>query len=90
MKNLPKTLIRIDGGEEFVLNKNGTYSLKASLEWKKKGHLIHEWSYDVLMENIVNKGAFKIADGTEDLVSMKKAYWKKIKDRNDFCDDGGF
>jgi hypothetical protein len=56
--NLPKTLIRVDDGEEFVLNENGTYSNKSMLNFRKKGHLIGEWTYDCLM--IRYKGFFKI------------------------------
>ncbi len=56
--NKPKTLIRISDGEEFVLNKNGTYSNKLMLPYRKKGHFIMEWSYECLMES--NVKYFKI------------------------------
>ena len=83
MKKLPKTIIRLDDGEEFVLNKNGTYSLKASLEWKKKGHLINEYTYECLM----SLDGFKVADGTEDIEGMKKAYWEMINNRGDWGEE---
>lgn len=58
--NLPKTIIRVDDGEEFVLNENGTYSSKVMILFRDKGHLIGEWSYECLM--VKNKGYFKISD----------------------------
>ena len=57
-QELPDVLIRIDDGEEFVLNPNGTYSNKCMLKFKNEGHLIHEWSWECLMEN--NRGHFRI------------------------------
>jgi len=60
MNELPKKIIRIDDGEEFILNENGTYSNKCMLPFKAKGHLINEFTYDVLMVN--HKGAFKVSD----------------------------
>ncbi len=64
MSNLPKVIIRIDDGEEFVLNENGTYSNRCMLKFKEKGHLINEYTYDILMIN--NKGYFKIKMENED------------------------
>jgi len=60
MLGLPKIIIRIDDGEEFVLNENGTYSSRCMLKFKEKGHLINEWTYDNLM--VANKGYFKVPD----------------------------
>jgi hypothetical protein len=60
MKSLPKTIIRINDGEEFVLNENGTYSLKLMLPFREKGHLISEYAYECLM--VGNKGKFKIKE----------------------------
>ncbi len=60
MKSLPKIIVRIDDGEEFVLNENGTYSNRCMLPFKAKGHLVNEYSYDILMVN--NKGFFKVLE----------------------------
>lgn len=56
---LPKIIIRLADGEIFILNENGTYSLKEMLVFKEKGHLINEYSYDLLMNDERNKGKFK-------------------------------
>lgn len=72
MKTLPKKIIRINDGEEFVLNENGKYSNKHMLKYRKIGHLTGEWSYECLM--IDHKGYFKVVDGSEDIAAMKKAW----------------
>ena len=36
MKNQPKVIIRISDGEQFILNKNGTYSKKNMIIYKNK------------------------------------------------------
>lgn len=56
---LPKTIIRLDDGEIFILNENGTYSSKEMLSFKEKGHMINEYSYDLLMNDDRYKGKFK-------------------------------
>jgi uncharacterized protein with PIN domain len=49
MKKLPKVLIRVSDGAEFILNENNKYELKSMQKFKKKGHLIMEWDYESLM-----------------------------------------
>jgi hypothetical protein len=53
---LPKQIIRIDDGEVFSLNENGTYSLEM-IKQKFPNHLYNEYTYEVLMENF--KGCFR-------------------------------
>lgn len=53
---LPKQIIRIDDGEVFSLNENGTYSLEM-MKQKFPNHLYSEYTYEVLMENF--KGCFR-------------------------------
>lgn len=78
MVKLPATIIRMDDGQEFILDESkGTYSLKLCQKWKAAGHLIWEYTYDQLMGN--NDGKFKIADGTEDIEAMQKAWMKRMK-----------
>ena len=72
MKTLPNKIIRLDDGAEFILKENGMYSLKESIELEKKGYLINEYSYHTLM--VIHRTSFKVADGTEDLVAMRKAW----------------
>ena len=76
---LPKKIIRMDDGAEFLLNEvTQTYSL-----WypKMEEHLNHEYTYERLMEDPRNKGIFKIADGTEDLMAMRKALFERMNSR---------
>lgn len=56
---LPKTIIRLDDGEIFILNENGTYSVEKMIQYREKGHLINEYSYDLLMNDERYKGKFK-------------------------------
>lgn len=56
---LPKRIIRLDDGEIFILNENGTYSLKEMIPFREKGHLINEYSYDRLMNDPRSVGKFK-------------------------------
>lgn len=54
---LPNTIIRIDDGEEFVLNKKTKlYSLKLMLPFQKKGHLIGTYS----LQSLSNPKFFKV------------------------------
>ena len=80
MNNLPKRIIRLDDGAEFVLDERlGTYSMKLDIP----NYVGHQYTYERLMEDPRSKGAFKVADGTEDLVAMKKAWLDSIVDNND-------
>ena len=78
MKNLPKRIIRLDDGAEFILNNKGEYSIKL-------GDIEAYWSYtyERLMEDPRNKGFFKVADGTEDLEAMKNSWRKRVLRKND-------
>ena len=78
---LPKTIIRTDDGAEFVLKKNGMYTLKNNLALEKQGYLVWEYSYERLMND--QNGTFKVADGTEDLKAMQKAWFEKCQSHND-------
>lgn len=75
--NLPKKLIRLDDGAEFFLNEiTQLYFL-----WTPgcEEHLSHEYSYERLMEDSRSKGKFKVADGTEDILAMRRAWFDKLK-----------
>lgn len=77
MNELPETIIRMDDGQEFILDKaTGTYSLKAMAKFKAAGHLIWDYTYEQLMG--ANDGKFKVADGTEDLPAMQKAWMDRM------------
>lgn len=88
MKTLPKKIIRIDDGAEFLLNEvTQTYSL-----WYPgmENHLNHEYTYERLVEDPRSKGTFKVADGTEDLKAMRKSWinrMNQIADSNRGCGD---
>lgn len=79
MKTLPKIIVRVDDGAEFVLDeKLQTYSLKSLSEQKAKGHLVLEFSYELLMENYRNRGRFVIPTGKEDWNSVRRKYFSKF------------
>ena len=86
--NLPKKIIRIDDGAEFLLNE---VTQKYSLWYAGcENHLNHQYSYELLMNDERNKGKFKVADGTEDLMAMKKkwsAEMDKLMRENRGCGD---
>jgi len=82
MKTLPKKIIRLDDGGEFLLNEaTQTYEL-----WMPgmKGHLHNQYTYERLMEDPRSKGAFKVADGTEDIRAMRQDWLRRMNEnRND-------
>lgn len=81
MKELPKKIIRLDDGMEFVLNEGkDTYSVKLPGA-NEPTHGSFEYSYERLMEDPRSKGQFKVADGTEDLKAMRDAWFNKMKER---------
>jgi hypothetical protein len=87
MKNLPKKIIRLDDGAEFLLNEvTQTYSL-----WYAgcENHLQHEYTYERLMEDPRCKGEFKVADGTEDLMAMRKSWFDSVNRPCCSCGDDG-
>jgi hypothetical protein len=80
--DLPKRIIRLDDGVVFALNeRTGTYSIEA--DWAKNFTLQFDYSYERLMEDPRSKGDFKVADGTEDLESMRNAWLKRCQSHND-------
>jgi hypothetical protein len=95
MKNLPKTIIRMDDGTLFILNKEtNQYRVHLGiphLDDPKYHH--HEYTYECLIDDPKNMGLFKVADGTEDLETMRQAYQKSLKSYrccgdDDDCDCG--
>lgn len=75
--SLPGIIIRMDDGQEFILDKTtGKYSLKSCQTWKAQGHYIHEYTYERLMG--ANDGKFKVADGTEDIAKMQRDWMDKM------------
>ena len=82
---LPKKIIRLDDGMEFLLNEStGKYRIHLGIpHLDDPKHLHNEYSYERLMEHPSNKGMFKVADGTEDLESMKRDWIKRTKSHND-------
>lgn len=82
MKTLPKKIIRLDDGGEFLLNEvTQTYEL-----WMPgmEGHLHNQYTYERLMEDPRSKGAFKVADGTEDIRAMRQDWLRRMNEnRND-------
>lgn len=84
----PEIIIRLDDGEEFILKKNGMYSIRRDIANEKKGHLVHEYSYETLM--VFNRNHFKIADGTEDLAAMRQRWFQTFEGKfNHHEDDEG-
>jgi hypothetical protein len=73
MKRLPKRIIRIDDGMEFLLNgATEKYYVHLGIPRLDEGdHLRMEYSFEHLMSR---PDLFKIADGTEDIPAMKKKW----------------
>jgi hypothetical protein len=87
MKTLPKKIIRLDDGAEFILNsKTNLYELKLS----NNKDPMFSYTYECLMKT--NQGYFKVADGTEDIKAMKEAWInnlrKSTRDKIGCGDDG--
>lgn len=80
LKQLPKKLIRIDDGMEFVLNEQtGEYRIHLGIpHLDDPKHLHTEYSYERLMNDPRSRGMFKVADGTEDIPAMKKAWFDRV------------
>ena len=85
LKNLPKKIIRMDDGMEFVLDeKLGTYHVHLGIpHLDESDHIRHEYTYERLMDDPRSKRKFKVADGTEDIAAMKKAWSDSLKNNND-------
>ena len=64
MKPLPKKIIRIDDGVEFLLNEETQqYRIHLGIpHLDDPKHLHWEYSYERLMEDPRSKGAFKVAE----------------------------
>jgi len=77
MKKLPKKIIRLDDGMEFLLNEGKeTYSIYFGIPHLDEGnHLDFEYSFEQLM---CRPDLFKIADGTEDIQAMKKKWLNEM------------
>lgn len=81
MNLLPKKIVRLDDGAEFLLNEiNQLYHLWYP-DLPSEGGL--GYSYDRLMTDSRSMGKFKVADGSEDLLAMKKRWLDSIKSNND-------
>lgn len=80
MKRLPKKIIRVDDGMEFLLNEGkDTYSIHFGIpHLDDQNHLDFEHTFEELMCFSQNKGKFKIADGTEDIQAMKKKWMDEM------------
>jgi len=80
MKELPKKIIRLDDGMEFILNPTSNkYRVHLGIpHLDDPNHYHHEYTYERLMTGD-NEGAFKVADGTEDIEGMKKRWMEKTK-----------
>lgn len=79
MKYLPKKIIRLDDGAEYLLNENSQrYSLWIP-SMEQEDHLTWEYDYDTLMHSPAHTGKFKVADGKEDLLAMKKSWLESVK-----------
>ena len=77
---LPKKIIRMDDGMEFVLNEDTKmYRIHMGiphLDNPKNYH--HEYSFEQLMGENDEGLSFKVADGTEDIQAMKAAWAEKM------------
>lgn len=63
MNDLPKTIVRIDDGQELILDeKLKTYSFKMSQKDKLIGRFIFEFTYERLMEDPRSKGKFRVVE----------------------------
>lgn len=73
MTKLPKKIIRIDDGMEFLLNEaTEKYYVHLGIPRLDEGdHLRMEYPFEQLMSR---PDVFKIADGTEDIQAMKKKW----------------
>jgi hypothetical protein len=78
--NLPKKIIRLDDGAEFLLNE--TEQKYFLWSYGCENHLCHFYTWDTLM--VANKGSFKVADGREDLFAMGNSWFLRVsRSKND-------
>ena len=87
MQTLPKKLIRVDDGMEFILNEStNQYRVHLGIpHLDDQKHLHQEYTYERLMEDVRSKGMFKVADGTEDIQAMKKAWFDRVNAESAAC-----
>ena len=87
INNLPKKIIRVDDGMEYLLNEStNKYRIHLGIpHLDDSKHFHNEYTYERLMEE---NGKFKIADGTEDIESMKRNWLKQFENNNDGHGDG--
>lgn len=92
VKDLPKTIIRLEDGMEFLLNNStGKYRVHLGIpHLDDPKHLHSEYTYERLIEDPRSKGKFKVADGTEDLEAMKRNWLKQCESHNDGHGNGNF
>jgi hypothetical protein len=79
MKYLPKKIIRLDDGAEFLLNEvSQRYSLWLPFMEDGEDHLTWEYDYDTLINSPAHKGKFKVADGKEDLLAIRQRWFDSM------------
>lgn len=74
---LPKKIIRLDDGMEFLLNEETQlYRIHMGIpHLDDPTHLHQEYNFEQLM---CRPDLFKVADGTEDIQSMKKRWMDEM------------
>lgn len=79
--NLPKKIIRLDDGMEFLLTESFRYRIHLGIpHLDDSKHIHNEYSYEQLMSC---PDKFKVSDGTEDIQAMKRNWLKQFEGRND-------
>ena len=79
-KELPKVLVRMDDGQEFIQNeKTGMYYLKMNQKALDDGHVVMEYSWDRLMVDYRTAGKFKVQDGTIDCKALQDAWMEMMR-----------
>jgi len=80
MKKLPKRIIRLDDGMEFLLNEGKeTYSIHFGIPHLDEGdHLKFENTFEELMCWPQNKGKFKISNDKEESAALRKKWLKEM------------
>lgn len=82
MNELPKKIIRKDDGAEFLLNeKDELYYLWLPIKGLNQSGM-HGYTFDRLINDPRSMGVFKVADGTENTVAMRDAWYKRVKAMN--------
>jgi hypothetical protein len=81
MNALPKKIIRLDDGMEFILNEETQlYRVHLGIPHLDDPKYLHiEYGYDLLMTDPRNRGLFKVSDETENIQAMKKAWFESVR-----------